>query len=237
MESLYLGITIAAGGYSAVYAGERVWQHLATATAGLLPFVVPPAPHAITSPWLAALAVPLFLLARRQHHWQRSIRVHGTRQAPIFPHRDPVLGVDWLLQGTRALREGRLLEHLDGFFRSLGSTFWHLSLGEWILLTSDAEVLKALLSTQFEDWPIGGVRQKTTELTLGPHAIFSVNGREWQEGRAMIRPTFVRNQIADLECLDRHVERLLGRIPSDGSTVELQGLLYLFTMDAATDFM
>lgn len=230
MESLYLSIATVSGGYSAWYFAERLWLH----TTGL-----PLTPHAgdYASPWLAALSVPLFLYVRRQHYWRQNIRVHGTKQAPIYPHRDPILGIDWLLQGTRALQENRLLEHLDSFFRSLGTTFWHLSLGEWILLTDDADVLKAMLSTQFEDWPIGGARQMTTMLTLGPHAIFSVNGKEWRDGRAMIRPTFVRNQIADLECLDRHVERLLSRIPTDGGKTDLQALLYLFTMDTATDFM
>lgn len=226
METLYLTIATAAGGYSAWFVAERLWQRTASH-----PFVP------LTSPLIAAVAVPLFLFARRQHYWRKNIRVRGTQQAPIYPHREPILGIDWFLQLLKALRQGSLLEHLDAFFRTIGTTFWHLSLGEWILFTNDADILKALHSTQFEDWPIGGVRQKTTTLTLGPHAIFSVNGKEWQEGRALIRPTFVRNQIADLECLDRHVERLLSRIPSDGGTVDLQGLLYLFTMDAATDFM
>ncbi|GKT96422.1 cytochrome P450 [Colletotrichum tofieldiae] len=52
-----------------------------------------------------------------------------------------------------------------------------------------------------------------------------------------MRPTFVRNQIADLNCFERHVGDLIGRIPKDGGTVDLQALLYMMTMDSATDFM
>lgn len=229
MENLHLAVATVTGGYTAWFFVERFWLHL---TGGHLTSYAESG-----SAWIVAIALPLFLYARRQHYWLRNMRIHGTKQALVYPHRDPILGIDWLLDLSKALKANRLLEHWDTFFHSIGPTFWHLTIGQWILLTNDPEILKALLSTQFEDWPIGGTRQKTTTLTLGPHAIFSVNGKEWQEGRALIRPSFVRNQIADLECQDRHVERLLDRIPKDGGTVDLQELLYLFTMDTATDFM
>lgn len=228
MEALYLGITVLAGGYSVWFFAERLWLHSTGAHLTYAP---------TDSAWLAVVAVPLFLYARRRHYWLRRMRIHNTEQALVYPHWDPILGIDLLLTVVKALKENRVLEYWDGLFQTLGPTYWQLVSGQWMLFTNDPVILKALLSTQFEDWPIGGLRQKTTLLTLGPHAIFSVNGKEWQEGRALIRPTFVRNQIADLECQDRHVERLLNRIPGDGEAVDLQELLYLFTMDTATDFM
>ena len=104
-------------------------------------------------------------------------------------------------------------------------------------MTNEPDNVKAMLSTQFDDWPIGGTRLQTTTLALGPHSIFSENGAEWARARALIRPSFVRNQIADLECTDRHVDNFLRRLPRDGSAVDLQTLLYMFTMDVSTDFM
>ncbi|KAJ6446821.1 molybdenum cofactor synthesis protein 2B [Purpureocillium lavendulum] len=165
---------------------------------------------------------------------------HGTQPALVYPHTDLVLGVDWLRLMTGALRRNAVLETWhDLFTRTVGHTFWHLSIGSWMLMTNEPDNVKALLSTQFDAWPIGGTRQKTTELALGPHAIFSANGAEWAAARALIRPSFVRNQIADLECTDAHVEAFLSRLPRDGasSKVDLQALLYMFTMDTSTDFM
>ncbi|CAH0022824.1 unnamed protein product [Clonostachys rhizophaga] len=188
-------------------------------------------------PWVAFALVPVFLYTSNKHFWLRSNRVHKTKPGNVYPHRDPILGVDWMISASKGLKAYNLLETWDGLFASIGNSFWHLAFGKWILLTNEPENLKVLLSTQFESWPIGGVRQTTTVITLGPHAIFSVNGKEWQQGRALIKPSFVRNQVADLECQDRHVERFLAKIPRDGSSVDLQKLLYLMTMDSATDFM
>lgn len=55
--------------------------------------------------------------------------------------------------------------------------------------------------------------------------------------RAMIRPAFVRDQVADLRCFDKHITNLLSAIPRDGSTFDIQHLLQAMTMDSSTDFM
>jgi cytochrome P450 len=165
------------------------------------------------------------------------MRIHKCHPAPIYPHRDPLLGTDWITSMSRALKSHTILQVWDRLFHTVGNTFWVQNIGAWILMTNEPENIKALLSTQFETWPIGGIRQKALIMAVGPRGIFSVNGREWQMARGMIRPSFVRNQIADLECTDRHVENFLGRIPRDGGNLDLQELLYMFTMDVSSDFM
>lgn len=198
----------------------------------------PLTPYAAYLPlWPIIFVTPVFLYLRNKHYWLRKQRIYGTKPAIVYAHREPILGIDWLLDMVKAIKDNQLLEVWHERFAHVGNTFWHLSTGSWMVLTNEPENMKAVLSTNFEDWPIGGVRQKTTLLTVGPHSIFSVNGKEWQNARALIRPSFTRNQIADLECQDRHIERFLDRIPRDGSVVELQNLFYLLTMDSATDFM
>jgi hypothetical protein len=187
--------------------------------------------------WIAFITMPIFLVCRGKLYWAQQNRFRKTKQAPVYPHRDPILGTDWIFDMAKALKAYRILEVWDGFIASIGHTFWYQSVGSWGLVTDDPENLKAMLSTNFEDWPIAGIREKSITLAVGPHTIFSINGKEWQKSRAMIRPTFVRNQIADLQCQDRHVERLLAKLPRDGSKVDLQELFYKFTMDSATDFM
>ncbi|EQL03481.1 cytochrome P450 52E2 [Ophiocordyceps sinensis CO18] len=168
------------------------------------------------------------------------MRIHKTQPAAVFPHRDPVLGLDWVRLVKAALRSDTLLETWhDLFTRSVARTFWVNTIGSWVLMTCEPDNIKAILATQFETWPIGGLRQRTITHVLGPHAIFSTNAGEWARARALIRPSFVRNQIADLECTDRHVENLLARLqsPSKADKVDLQALFYMFTMDTSTDFM
>jgi hypothetical protein len=53
----------------------------------------------------------------------------------------------------------------------------------------------------------------------------------------MIRPNFTRSQVADLDGLEKHVQRFVNLLPRDGSTVDLQPLFCLLTMDSATEFL
>lgn len=183
------------------------------------------------------VAIPIFWVYRKKHHNVHAARVTGCEPANVYPHRDRILGTDWIVDLKAAAAGNRLLETLNTFFDRFGNTYWFQSIGHWSLMTSEPENIKAILSTDFDAWTIDGLRKKTAALALGPRAIFSVGGAEWQHARAQIRPSFVRNQLADLECTDRHVENLLSRLPRDGSKVDLQPLFYLFTMDMSTDFM
>lgn len=53
----------------------------------------------------------------------------------------------------------------------------------------------------------------------------------------MIRPSFVRDQVADLHCFSKHVGNFLNAIPKDGSTFDVQELLLSMAMDSSTDFL
>ena len=226
MESALFGAKWGRAACLGVVATEQVLKHYSS-----------DARHALIHPWFALAILPLFLVVQRKHFWLKNERIHGCKPPPVYPHTDPILGSDWYFTMTKATKNKNILEAWDSDFKTVGQTFWHQAMGAWILMTNEPENLKVILATGFEEWPIGGTRKKSLELTLGPHAIFSVNGPEWQAGRALIRPCFVRNQIADLECQDRHVERFLNVIPRDGSAVDIQRLFYLLTMDSATDFM
>lgn len=53
----------------------------------------------------------------------------------------------------------------------------------------------------------------------------------------MIRPSFVRDQVADLKCFDRHITNMINSVPTDASTFDMQKLLLAMTMDSSTDFL
>jgi cytochrome P450 len=94
-----------------------------------------------------------------------------------------------------------------------------------------------VLSTKFEDWIIPEHRVKGFLPILGQHSIFTTNGPEWQHSRAMLRPAFVRDQVSDLQCFDKHITKLIKRIPKDGSRFDIQSLFSLLTVDSISDFM
>lgn len=185
----------------------------------------------------AFLALPVFIVSHTKLYWLRANRINGCEPAAVYPHKDPIMGFDWMQSLLKAAQETRLIPFFIDHFNSLGNTFWFNAGGDWTLMTNEPENVKAILSTQFNIWPVQGLRKTTAVVTLGPKAVFSVNGKEWQHARAIMRPSFVRNQLADLECTDRHVENFLSKLKLDGSKFDLQPIFFLFTMDVSTDFM
>lgn len=189
--------------------------------------------HALQAVATLCLAVSSYRKARYAH----KARLRGCQPGVVHRHLDPILGLDWLFESLRAVKQNQILEHWRQQFKREGNTIWVNTLGKWILMTNEPENMKAILASSFDDWPIAGPRLDAVLPILGPGAIFSSNGKAWHDGRAMMRPNFVRNQIADFECFDRHVSRLVDKIPKNGEKVDLQNLFFKMTMDSSTDFM
>ncbi|PVH72470.1 cytochrome P450 [Cadophora sp. DSE1049] len=81
-----------------------------------------------------------------------------------------------------------------------------------------------------------GYRNKALSPLLG-QGIFASDGSIWEHSRALIRPNFVRNQVADVELYENHVAKLIQHIPRDGSPVDMQELFFRMTLDSATEFL
>lgn len=174
-----------------------------------------------------------------KYHFYTRAQALGCGTVPVYPHKDPTgLGIDLLLQALPLLKSHTVSDWITARLRRHGHTHFHRSLGgSWVLLTDDPENVKACLSTRFDDWPIAGPRLLATEPVLGPNSVFTSNGEAWHRARSMIRPSFVRHQIADLQCFGKHIRNLIGRLPTDGSTFDMQRLMLAMTMDASTDFL
>ena len=113
--------------------------------------------------------------------------------------------------------------------------------GSTNLHTIDPVSLQAMLATQFHDFESGQFRYRTLKPLIG-RSIFSSDGEFWAHSRALFRPQFARENINDLEHTELVASKFVGAIGdvgSDGWTdgVDLQPLLYSFTMDTATAFL
>jgi cytochrome P450 len=53
----------------------------------------------------------------------------------------------------------------------------------------------------------------------------------------MIRPNFVKSQLANFDIFEKHFSNLLACVPNDNSTFDLRELLQKLTMDISTDFL
>ncbi|KAL6714619.1 hypothetical protein ACLMJK_008044 [Lecanora helva] len=107
---------------------------------------------------------------------------------------------------------------------------------ERFIFTADPENIKAVLATQFDDFGKGEQFHQDWRHFLGD-SIFTTDGSQWHASRQLIRPQFVKNRVADLEILEKHVNKMLGKIDGQGAEVDISALFYRYTLDSATDFL
>ncbi|KAK7920096.1 cytochrome P450 [Apiospora marii] len=188
-------------------------------------------------------SVNLYLARRRfkQEHGCQPVR-------KWFYNRDPILGLDAIFNMIQRGNAGQVLDWVQWRNQTYGPTFgtrmgMHLprwlggGAGGYAFSTSDPENIKAVLATRFKDFGHGSTRTGPFGPLLG-HGIFVVDGARWHESRALLRPNFAREQIADLESLERHLSLFLSLIPRSGDvTVDLKTLFFRLTMDTASEFL
>lgn len=105
-----------------------------------------------------------------------------------------------------------------------------------VIITCEPENIKTILATKFQDFTFSNLRKRAFQPLFGK-GIFTADGADWEHSRAMLRPNFVRSQVADLDMIEKHVENLIKEVPTDGSTVDLQDLFFDLTVDTATEFL
>ncbi|GFF54000.1 cytochrome P450 52A3-B [Aspergillus lentulus] len=179
---------------------------------------------------IACISVRRFL-ARRQF-----ARKHGCKPVARSFSKDPFLGLDTIRETIRALRQHKILERSVELFRIYGNTFTVKELQKRAILTIEPENIKTILSLNFNDYGLSHRLQPFKPL-LG-EGIFDTDGAHWAASRALIRPSFTRDQVADLTSLEGLIQDLFALLPRDGKTVvDLQELFFRYTIDSATEFL
>lgn len=180
--------------------------------------------------YVAYSKISLFLVRRR-------FKLENGCQplAKHYPHKDFLFGIDGMRDVIKASSEHRLLDRAVQNYKMFGNTFGNKLFFQKVIITCEPQNVKTILSLKFKDYGLGNRNE-----TLGPllgHGIFNSDGEAWAHSRAMIRPNFTRDQVADLEAFERHIQNLFKVLPRDGSTVDLQKLFFRFTIDSATEFL
>ncbi|RLV90190.1 Cytochrome P450 52A11 [Spathaspora sp. JA1] len=153
---------------------------------------------------------------------------------------DGFLGFKLGRQALAAKKEGRAIEFNDARFKEIPHPEVHTLttrlFGSEIVFTKDPENIKAILSTQFDDFGLG-LRFKFFDPLLGS-GIFTLDGEGWKHSRAMLRPQFAREQIAHVRALEPHFQVLQKHIvKNQGKFFDIQELFFRFTVDSATEFL
>ncbi|KAL3463005.1 n-alkane-inducible cytochrome P450 [Aspergillus heterothallicus] len=183
------------------------------------------------------LAASFVFISVRRYIIRRQFALgHGCQPVAKSSNWEPFLGLDTIPGTIRALRQHTILERTRELFRVHGNTFTVKELQRRAIVTIEPENIKTVLSLKFKDYGIGH-RLEPFRPLLG-EGIFDTDGDHWAASRALIRPSFARDQVADLTCLEELIQDLFALLPRDGkSVVDLQELFFRYTIDSATDFL
>ncbi|MBE7179626.1 MAG: cytochrome P450 [Terriglobus roseus] len=188
--------------------------------------------------WLL-LAVSILALGRAvQLHLVRRKFIRDNGCKPLeshYPIRDPVFGSDLLRDNIVAAKNHKLLEVGKERFDKYGRTFSTKLASGPAIATIEPENIKAVLALKFKDFHL--VRRQILVGKLLGHGIFSTDGEAWAHSRALLRPNFNKDKLADIEAFERHLQYMFQAIPTDGRTVDLQELFFRLTIDSATEFL
>ncbi|KIX00684.1 uncharacterized protein Z518_09749 [Rhinocladiella mackenziei CBS 650.93] len=190
---------------------------------------------------LLALSIVYFFvvcfLSNRYH--ARKARELGCQPPNQRPHRLP-FGIDLTWQMIQADRDQVVPDMFLDVYREVRKPTWIQNLlGTMTFTTCDPKNIQALLATQFHDFEIGELRRGNFFPMLG-NGIFTVDGKAWEHSRALLRPQFARQQVADLQLEEEHVQDMFKHLTTkNGWTdqVDLVPLFFRLTLDSATEFL
>lgn len=194
---------------------------------------------------LAALILTRIIssVTERRRCQAEAVRL-GCKPAPVIPKKG-LFGLTRFLDYLKAMRDERSPQQFVMAMNELGTTGEvHTArlevLGSEVLVTRDPENVKAIFVTHASNFEIGASRAGCFEPLLGL-GIFTQRGEPWRHSRALLRPQFARDQIADMDLEERHVDALSAvlKTGSDGWTdaVDLQPMFLKMTLEVMTEFL
>ncbi|KAJ1302921.1 hypothetical protein OPQ81_003219 [Rhizoctonia solani] len=131
------------------------------------------------------------------------------------------------------------------FSREYGYTFNLRLFGEDQIMTFEPENIKAILSTDFNNYEKGHLFREKMDSVLG-QGVFNVDGDMWKFHRSMTRPYFSRDRISHFDNFARHsdlaISKILSRLsepsrPGLPVAVDFQDVVARFTLDSGTEFL
>ena len=168
-------------------------------------------------------AAVYYLIKKRSR--DSKARQQGCYPPRAYPHKDPFLGVDLFFQTASAIQSHRYLSELTRRYTALDNTFSAKSWGSSTINSIEPENIKAVFSSNFNDWGVEPVRLPAQSPFCG-RGFITTDGAAWEHSRALLRPSFNKRTAIDLPVLETYLRRVIDRIPRDGSTFDLQPMLF-----------
>lgn len=154
---------------------------------------------------------------------------------------NPLTGLPWFFNAAIKHSENRLLEFYEALYENAPAASRNvveISVDGKMryVLTKDPEHIKTILTSKFSDFGKGEGFHTVWSPFLGD-SIFTTDGRQWQDSRGLIRPSFIKEKVSDLLIFEKWTQSMIALMPRAGETVEMMDLFYRMTLDVTTDFL
>ena len=145
-----------------------------------------------------------------------------------------LLGLDLTYRGISSTIRHKNLEFWEYLFSNFGTaaspyTVEAQIVSERFIFTAEPENIKAILATQFEDYGKGKPFHDIWKDFLGD-SIFTTDGEQWHDSRALIRPQFIKDRVSDLVIFEKHVNVLLGLMGGKGEEIDVSALFFRYAV-------
>lgn len=193
-------------------------------------------PYFLTIPILLYLIVLAVSKIYLYNHRRRQIRQHGCKPPPGVPQIDPIFGLDIVVHILSSFRNNKRNASFAQQFATYGTTFQSQVYNTTKIFTIAPKNLQSVFSIDFDSWGIAPLRLFFFGPFIGK-GIMTTDRQFWAHSRALLKPTFSRQQISDLSAFSIHVDNLLAALPSDGSVVDLKPFFERLALDSSTEFL
>jgi cytochrome P450 len=151
-------------------------------------------------------------------------RKNGCEPAKKYPHKDPIFGLDLFLQAGKMFSEHTFLPVTFKRYKENGSTFETKTLGTPTICSCEPDNLQSVFATNARNWGVS-YRLPALDAYCGK-GFLTTDGAEWERSRQLFSHSFVKANITDHTDFEHYVNLLMDRVPKDGSTVDLQHLIF-----------
>lgn len=187
----------------------------------------------------------LYIIHRlyRTYKLNALLRSNGCQPAYVFPVGPLPFGLSYIIPIQRAFKVNTFLELMASRFPSHGvKTYSFHVLGMTSIATMEPENFREVLSTGFNNFETGPMRRGNFKDSFGTHGIFTTDGEDWVNTRAILRPQFVlkkERMLGDMKTsFNVSFERFLKKLDLTGETAQdIQPLLLRLKLETSLKFL
>ena len=188
---------------------------------------------------LATLIIITFTIASRILSgmlYRIAARKAGCSMPRKYFHWDPFLGMDLFFQRLSDMKAGDSIATDRNLLKKYGKTVQTNAWGTKQYVTSDPANIQTILATQVDKFGSAPMNRKMCADFLGD-GVMTTDGHMWKQSRQMINPVFARAQVSELSSFEKHLARMIEKIPKNGETIDMQPLCKQLFLDSSTEFV